>query len=103
MYDFSNKAINLAIDEAMEGIEGVEQLKEKELEDPKDKIIQVCNNYKIKASHRDKIIEKWENKWERNSNGNTMFGVVNSITNAAKNLNQDDKLKLEQTAGKLAA
>ena len=32
-----------------------------------------------------------------------MFGVVNSITNAAKNLNQDDKLKLEQTAGKLAA
>jgi hypothetical protein len=100
MFTFSKKAITKAINEACEGIKDMKKLKEQKIEKPEDKILQICNNFKIKASNRNKIVELWKDKW---SNNNTMYGIVNSITNVARNLNQDDQMKLEQTAGKIVA
>lgn len=66
--------------------------------------VEICQKEKLttggEKTHIGKILKEWD---EKEKTHRSLFGVINAITRAAQTFNNDDWVKLDTVAGKLAA
>jgi len=101
IYKWATSAIHKAADEASKGIIKLKESKKVEVSNPSQYIltkIPLLNN-----SQKNKILQIWEEQWQESEQAHTMFAIVNSITNAAREYEPETRLEFEKIAGKLVA
>lgn len=98
VYSFSRTAIEKAMSKAYSAMEKIEELQSRPVSDPEKKIKQLLSNNKIPKRLHQPVIDTYNEYW---LGDNSMYGIMNSITRVARDLNQDDKRDLEIVAGNI--
>lgn len=98
MYNWGKVAIKKAIAEAEKGIKQFSDTQLVDVPNPEEYIL---DRLSINKSYRNKIAERWKEKWSEEEQAHSMFAIINSITNVAREYEPETRLELETAASKL--